>query len=94
MSLSKKLCVRSDPINRQSFSDRICDDLSEVILQYLSLKDKLRMECVSKQFRRTVFVKQSVIDSSDYIFYDKKDLFKPKSKAKQIEIFGFTSSEV
>src|SRR5437868_1725477 len=40
---------------RDSFSDRVCDDLSEVILQYLSLEDKLRLECVSKQFQRTVF---------------------------------------
>ena len=43
---------------RDSFSDRVCDDLSEVILQYLSLEDKLRLECVSKQFRRTVFQRQ------------------------------------
>ena len=43
---------------RDSFEDRFCDDLSEVILQYLPLKDKFRLECVSKQFQRTVFIKQ------------------------------------
>src|SRR5690348_5898056 len=42
---------------RDSYEERICDDLSEVILQYLSLEDKLRLECVSQQFRRTVFTK-------------------------------------
>ena len=49
---------KEDNYRRDSFSDRICDDLSEVILQFLSLKDKLRLECVSKQFQRTVFQKQ------------------------------------
>ena len=56
MSSSQKMCLRSD-----SFVDRFCDDLSEVILQYLPLKDKLRLECVSKQFQRTVFQKQNEI---------------------------------
>ena len=78
MSLSKKLCLRSDSQNsdsfsdcfvnkfeskgdnyrRDSFSDRFCDDLCEDILQYLSLEDKLRIECVSKQFQRTVLKRQ------------------------------------
>ena len=43
---------------RKSFSERICDDLCEEILQYLSLEDKLRLQCVSKQFQRTVFRRQ------------------------------------
>ena len=42
-------------VDKKSFSDRFCDDLCEDILQYLSLEDKLRLECVSKQFQRTVF---------------------------------------
>ena len=69
MSLSKKMNVISDESreelylsnvsqNRQSFSDRICDDLCEEILQYLSLEDKLKLEGVSKQFQRTVLKKQ------------------------------------
>ncbi len=41
-----------------SFSDRICDDLCQVLLSYLSFEDKIRFECVSKQFQRCVFVKQ------------------------------------
>ena len=44
--------------SRDSFSHRICDDLCEVILQYLSLEDKIRFECVSHQFQRTVFQRQ------------------------------------
>ena len=78
MSLSKKICLRTDSQNthsfsdcglnefeskednyrRDSFDDRFCDDLCEDILQYLSLEDKLRFECVSKQFQRTVFQRQ------------------------------------
>ena len=71
MSLSKNLCLRSDSQNnhalnerkednyrRDSFEDRFCDDLCEDILQYLPLKDKLRINCVSKQFQRTVFKRE------------------------------------
>ena len=46
----------TDDIRRDSFEDRVCDDLSQVILQYLSIKDKFGFECVSKQFQRTVFL--------------------------------------
>ena len=57
MSLSKELCLRSD-YKRDLFYDRFCDDLCEEILQYLSLEDKLRLQCVSKQFQGTVFQRQ------------------------------------
>jgi hypothetical protein len=36
-------------LKRDSFSGRICDDLCEVLLSYLSFEDKIRFECVSKQ---------------------------------------------
>ena len=38
------------------------DDLTELILQYLTFEDKVRLECVSKQWRRLVFNKQFVIE--------------------------------
>ena len=49
---------KKDNYRRDSFSDCFCDDLSEVLLQFLSLEDKLRLQCVSKQFQRTVFRRQ------------------------------------
>ena len=52
----RKICLTSEDI-RQSYSERICDDLSQVILQ--PLKDKFRVECLSKQFQRTIFAKPS-----------------------------------
>ena len=71
MSLSKKFCLKNshslnerkveskeDNYRRDSFDDRFCDDLCEEILQYLSLEDKLRLNCVSKQFHRILFKKQ------------------------------------
>ena len=42
--------------------DRFGDDLTELILQYLTFEDKVRLECVSKQWRRLVFNKQFVIE--------------------------------
>ena len=38
------------------------DDLTELILQYLTFEDKVRLECVSKQWRRLVYNKQFVIE--------------------------------
>ena len=58
MALNKDQRFEDKNYRRDSFDDRIYDDLSEVILQYLSFKDKLRMESVSKQFQRTVFCKE------------------------------------
>src|ERR1700712_3011936 len=55
MSSNKLVDNRYVEYSRDSFRHRICDDLSEVILQYLSLEDKLRLQCVSKQFQRTIF---------------------------------------
>ena len=42
--------------------DRLGDDLTELILQYLTFEDKVRLECVSKQWRRLIYNKQSVIN--------------------------------
>ena len=64
----EELCLSNVSQNRQSFSDRICDDLCEEILQYLSLEDKLKLEGVSKQFQRTVLKKHFglTIETEDY----------------------------
>ena len=66
MSFSK--IMKTNEIIRNSFEDRFCDDLSEVILQFLPLKDKFRFECVSKQFQRTVFQKEYHLDLSQILF--------------------------
>ncbi len=36
--------------------------MCEVLLSYLSFEDKIRFECVSKQFQRLIFNKQHIID--------------------------------
>src|SRR5437868_3292595 len=57
--------IISPVVRSPSFGDRVCDDLSEELLQYLTIEDKLRLECVSKQFQKTVFKshKKIVIDN-------------------------------
>ncbi|CAG2117240.1 unnamed protein product, partial [Medioppia subpectinata] len=40
--------------------DRFGDELSQVLVSYLSFDDRFRYECVSKRFRKTVF--ESVVD--------------------------------
>ena len=67
MSLTKMQSFGSH-FKKDSFSDRFCDDLSEVILQFLSLKDKFRYECVSKQFQRTVFQRHYNLVDEVYMF--------------------------
>ena len=60
MSANKRLCLRSVTEKRQSFSERICDDLCEEILKFLPIEDRFRLEGVSKQFQRTIFKSQKV----------------------------------
>ena len=54
--------TNEDNYRRDSFEDRFCDDLSEVLFQFLSLEDKLRLQCVSNQFQRTVFQRHYELD--------------------------------
>ena len=48
-----------DNVKRYSFKDRICDDLCEEILKYLSFADKIFLQCVCRRFSRTIFNKQT-----------------------------------
>ena len=68
-------------VNKKSFSDRICDDLCEEILQYLSLEDKLKLEGVSKQFQRTVLKKHY-----ELIIYSSNSNRMSKNKDKNLYI--------
>jgi hypothetical protein len=52
-------------LKRDSFSGRICDDLCEVLLSYLSFEDKIHFECISKTEKNKLnklFKKKSVLD--------------------------------
>ena len=40
--------------------DRLGDDLTEEVIQYLTFADKVRLESVSKQWKRCVFQKEFV----------------------------------
>ena len=73
MSLSKKMCkelnqnisqtkdLRSDEKYSSDSFERFGDDLCELLLSYLSVKQKKRFECVSKQWQRLVFNKQKIL---------------------------------
>ncbi len=41
--------------------DRFGDDLCELLLSYLSISDKIRFECVSKQWKSLIFNRQQSI---------------------------------
>ena len=44
--------------------DRFGDDLTVEVLQYLTLEDKIRLECVSKQWKRCVFERQFDLETN------------------------------
>ena len=46
--------------------DRFGDDFTEEVLQYLTFEDKIRLECVSKQWKRCVFQKQFIFEIDFY----------------------------
>ena len=59
-SLIRRLKYRIYGYSKESM-DRLGDDMTEEILQYLTFEDKIRLECVSKQWKRCVFQRQFVI---------------------------------
>ena len=56
---------------RKDSFDRFGDDLTELILSFLWFEDKIRLECVSKQWKRCVFQRQFVIELN--FFRDRKN---------------------
>jgi len=42
--------------------DRLGDDLTELILSYLTFEDKVRLECTAKQWQRLIFNKQTCLE--------------------------------
>ena len=46
---------------RNDSFDRFGDDLLELIVSYLTIEDKFRFQCLSKQWRRVVFNKTYVL---------------------------------
>ena len=76
------LQLKENNFRRDSFDDRFCDDLSEVLLQYLPLEDRVRLECVSKQFQSTVYqnVFHLLLDEKHVSVTNKLDKLAKKSE--------------
>lgn len=85
---------------------RLCDDLTEIILSYISFLDKVKLECVSKQFQKTIFRKQYDIEIYEF---DPKKLYlfekivnieniglilKKCSNIKKINIKGYINDKI
>ncbi len=70
----KKIINNNNKIDlrRDSMSDRICDDLCELLLSYLSFEDKIKFECVSKQWQKLIFNKQFILDINVFGSYKKQ----------------------
>ena len=47
--------------SRDSLDHRFGDDLFEIIVSYLPIKDKFRLECISKRFQAFLFSKQRIL---------------------------------
>jgi hypothetical protein len=91
-------------IKRVSFSPRICDDLCEVLLSYLSFEDKIKFECVSHQFQRCIFNKENTLTTNrlddkqnrlnQLLVYDRKKFADFRSHLQYVREFGNRSMEV
>ncbi len=49
--------MRSKTLNNFDFDsfERFCDDLCQLLLSFLPISDKIKFECVSKQWKRLIF---------------------------------------
>ena len=65
--LSKSIEIKQK--KRQSFSERINDELAEILLQYLSIEEKEKFESVCKLFQRNIYLKVFSLDLNDWIFW-------------------------
>jgi hypothetical protein len=83
--------LRSDTKKRQTFSDRICDDLCEVLLSYLSFQHKIRFECVSKQWQKLIFNKQFIIEINEYPNQKENTLNSLMKKRNEFNVKAFES---
>ena len=93
MSLSEEQS-NEDNYRRDSFENRVCDDLSEVLLKSLSLEDKYRFECVSKQFQRTALLLKyseylEIPQRGDHNIESCKQLFQKYPKLNRISIYSY-----
>ena len=96
MSSNKRMCLKSPTEMRQSFDERICDDLCEDILKYLPIEDRFRLRAVSKQFQRTIEATQQVLplifnchsDTENKLLAYCQILFKKCSKINRVTING------
>jgi len=77
--------------NRDSFSHRICDDLCEVLLSYLSFEDKIRFVCFLKQWKKLIFNKQFIIEVTQRSRGDKIYGLSKLLKVHHLDMFAFES---
>jgi hypothetical protein len=67
--------------SKDSF-DRFGDDLCQLLLSYLSVEQKFRFECVSKQWKSLIFNKQQKLILDFYEVLNNKTLKTPKNEKK------------
>jgi len=82
--------------SKDSF-DRFGDDLMEVLLSYLSIEQKIKFECLSKQCQRVVFNKQFINNYKFNYNSNTIDLILFEAMVKKYPnittiLFGFISS--
>ncbi|CAG2112929.1 unnamed protein product, partial [Medioppia subpectinata] len=83
---------RQPQIYAKNSMDRFGDDLSQLLLSYLSLEDRFQCECVSKQFQRTVFV--SVVDITLSDRFIQRLLNEKRSDTEMLATFAIKCSNI
>ena len=81
-------------VSKKSSLDRFGDDLIELILSYLPISDKLRMECLSKQVQSLIFNKQRCLRISHVQSYDNlKEIISKPNKTSRYQSVNYTALE-
>ena len=76
-AMTSKLYIKNEKkVYAKDSMDRFGDDLTEEVIQYLIFADKVRLECVSKQWRRLVYNKQFAIELVNYWSEEPNSLMK------------------
>ena len=65
--------VSKEELTLNSSLDRFGDDLTELIVSYLPITDKIRFECLSKQIQSLIFNKQFRLALQSHSRYDDDD---------------------
>ena len=72
---------------RDSFEDRFGDDLSELVLSFLDLEDKIRLQWVCPQFRRTIFGRVTELSVLPFLYHSSDNRYFASADTSELSTY-------